>query len=373
MEARKPLAEHVAAYVAHCTHAGQALHHVKQKRTQLAAMLKGSKAARLSELTPDALELHLTALQYRKLSARSVNFARQIAVAFCAWCVKTGRLEVNALRVVPKQDESRDRRRVRRALTDEELARLLEVARERGREAWYLAALLAGLRKGDLRRLTWADVDFVGASLRVCQGKAKREDTLPMHSQLAAALQALQDERRALPSARVWPTVVTDRTRAMDFQRAGIEAVDDQGRVVDLHAMRTTLGTQLARAGVAPQVAMLMLRHSDHKTTMKHYTALGIQDAAAAIARLPTIAAVQPAALAATGTGDAVGGVAQSDTTKGAKRCEMVRRSALERCDGARRGTNKKTLQGQGICADSAGKEARRVKGFEPSTFSLGS
>lgn len=56
--------------------------------------------------------------------------------------------------MVPKQDEARDRRRVRRPLTDDEMTRLLAVARERGRDAWYLAAALAGLRKGDMQRLT---------------------------------------------------------------------------------------------------------------------------------------------------------------------------------------------------------------------------
>ena len=64
------------------------------------------------------------------------------------------------MRRVPKQYETRDRRRIRRPLADVELAALLDVAREHGREAWYLCAALAGLRRGDLRQLTWADVSF---------------------------------------------------------------------------------------------------------------------------------------------------------------------------------------------------------------------
>jgi hypothetical protein len=48
---------------------------------------------------------------------------------------------------------------------------------------------------------------------------------------------------------------------------------DAQGKVIDLHAMRTTLGTNLARAGVAPQVAREIMRHADYRTTLKHYTA----------------------------------------------------------------------------------------------------
>lgn len=316
-EGRRPLAEHVAAYIAHCRHAGQAPHHVNQKATQLEAMIEGSKATRLAELTADALERHLSTIKDRGLSARSVNFARQIAVAFHGWCVRTGRAESNPLRVVPKQDETRDRRRIRRPLADDELSRLLAVAREHGREAWYLAAALAGLRKGDLQRLTWSDVNFTDATITIRGGKAKRIDTIPMHPQLAQALRRRLEASPALPTVRVWPEIVTDQTRQKDFLRAGIArrvivrddhgepvtigtgkrertktrivATDDDGRVIDLHALRTTLGTQLARAGVTPQVAQRIMRHSDYRTTLKHYTVLGLTDTAAAIDRLPGI------------------------------------------------------------------------------------
>ena len=67
--------------------------------------------------------------------------------------------------------------------------------------------------------------------------------------------------------------------------------------MVDLHALRTTLGTQLARAGVAPQVAQKVMRHGDYRTTLKHYTVLGLVDAAQAVGRLPRIE--QPAAAVA--------------------------------------------------------------------------
>ena len=64
---------------------------------------------------------------------------------------------------------------------------------------------------------------------------------------------------------------------------------DDEGRVADLHAMRTTLGTNLARAGVALQVAQRIMRHSDYKTTLRHYTVLGLNDITPAIQALPEI------------------------------------------------------------------------------------
>ena len=330
IEGRKPLADHMADYIAHCRHAGHAPRHVDQKERHLDRLRDGSGATRLSDLTADALERHLRALRDDDLSARSVNFARQIAVAFLSWCVKTGRSDANPLTVVPKLDERKDRRRVRRPLTDDELARLLAVAEPAGRKAWYLAAALAGLRKSDMQRLTWADLDFEAATITIRHGKAKRVDVIPLHPQLADELKRRRDASMATPKAKVFPQTVTDLTRLKDFRRAEIAreevvtgddgkpvmigsgkrrrpktrivATDADGRVIDLHAMRTTLGTNLARAGVAPQIAQRIMRHGDYRTTLKHYTVLGLTDTAKAVAELPAIEPKQPAA--ATGTCD---------------------------------------------------------------------
>ena len=390
----------MASYIAHCKHAGQAPHHVNQKAAQLEALIAGSKASRLQELTADSLVLHLSALKDRDLSARSVNFARQIAVAFYQWCVKTGRARSNPLKMVPKQDENRDRRRVRRPLTDDELSRLLAVAREHGREAWYLAAALAGLRKGDMQRLTWSDVNFEEATITIRQGKAKRTDILPMHPQLSEALERHFRENPAVPTARVWPTLVTDRTRLNDFLRAGlarkvtvlhsdgqpvmvgkganlrpktrISVEDEEGRVIDLHALRTTLGTQLARAGVAPQLAQRLMRHSDYRTTLSHYTVLGLTDTAAAIGKLPGVGPASPDAERATGTTD-------TSSLDRQRYCKQLGRETRPNGASGRdqqapdraASVDQKSAERQGESAFGGSKERKRANGLEPSTFSL--
>ncbi len=332
VENRKPLVEHVKGYLDHCRHAGHAAKHIVEKVRHLDRILFGTGATRLSELTADAMERHLRGMMGSGLSARTANFARQIAVAFMNWCVKTGRAESNPLTVVAKQDEQRDRRRVRRALSDDELARLLDVAEARGRRAWYMAAAFAGLRKGDLQRLTWGDVDFEAGTITISEGKAKRTDVIPLHAQLADELKRRLEENPALPGARVFPETVTDLTRKKDFLRAGLarrEVVTDaegqpvmigkgkhrraktcivtkdaEGRVVDLHAMRATLATRLCRVGVKPQYLQRIMRHADYRTTLKHYTCLEIADTTNAMAQLPSID-LTPQREAATGTMDA--------------------------------------------------------------------
>ena len=60
---------------------------------------------------------------------------------------------------------------------------------------------------------------------------------------------------------------------------------------MDLHGLRHTFGTLLARSGVHPRTAMELMRHSDIGLTTKIYQRLELADTAGAVNRLPTIQA----------------------------------------------------------------------------------
>lgn len=284
----RPLKEHVAEYLDHCRHVGQARVHVGNKQTQLARLLAETGATRLPDLDPNVVERHLQALRKEGLSARSVNQHHTTAATFLGWCVTTGRAPDNPLRVLPKLDERADRRRVRRALTPVELATLVERSGSRG--VVYLLAALAGLRRGELKRILWSDIDLKEGTVRVRigVGKAKREDFVPLHRQVVEALAAIRPDSGSSVE-RVFATVPNHLTVQRDLKRAGIALVDAEGRRVDLHACRTTTGTMLARAGVAPQVARLVMRHADVRTTQRHYTDLRLTDAARGVDAMPDI------------------------------------------------------------------------------------
>ncbi|MBL8800348.1 MAG: tyrosine-type recombinase/integrase [Planctomycetes bacterium] len=292
-EARKPLAEHVEAYLEHCRGRNITAKSIYAKKSHLEWLMRKTRATRLSELTLDVVERALASLTLDGKAARTVNTRRESLRAFGNWCRKTSRVDSNPLALLPKLDEHRDRRRIRRPLTDDELARLLDVAGQRGRRAWYLTAALAGLRRSELIRLTWASVNFEDGVLTIRDGKAKREDLVPLHPELLEELKRIYPPN-ALPSTRVFPEEVTNRTRTEDFKRAGIELLDKQGRVADLHGLRATLGTRLARAGVAPQVAQRLMRHADYRTTLHHYTMLSLADTVAAMKSLPGGGATRP-------------------------------------------------------------------------------
>ena len=255
-----------------------------------------------------------------------------------------------------------------------------------------MTALLAGLRKGDLKRLTWADVDFERRSLRIRGGKGRAEDHVPMRSELAQVLRARLEKQEAVPADRVFPQVVTDLTRQKDFLRAGlarktavldtkglpvmtgkgpkarpkmrIVTEDEQGRVIDLHSLRTTFATKLVRESVAPLLTKQLMRHASFETTEAHYVDLSHGEARAALDSVPfslgqPLGKCQSECQSSTGTTVHPG-------------------ASEERESGARSGGGDaahRILEGLRAASRAlrSGSRVERPKGLEPSTFSLGS
>lgn len=306
---RSPIGKHLDDYLEHCRREGLSKKHIEEKERHFRDLLQDSTISTLGDLSAEVVDDHLRRLDDEGKAPSTVNTRRKIWISFASWCQKRRRLDYNPLLSVPRRDERGRRVRVRRPLSDEELSRLIAVATPKGRAAWYLAAALGGLRKGDLKALQWRDVDFEQSFIRIRDGKAKREDLIPLHPQLAREL-AARKPVLAKPLDRVFPAVVTDLTRRKDFLAAGLARVekydqggevkerivteDEEGRVVDLHAMRTTLGTALARRGIAPQIAQQIMRHRDYRTTLRHYTALSLSDAAKVMEELPAVSVGGP-------------------------------------------------------------------------------
>jgi hypothetical protein len=121
------------------------------------------------------------------------------------------------------------------------------------------------------------------------------------------------------------------------------------------------------------------MRHIDYRTTLKHYTVLGLTDTGAAMDRLPGIAPERQAN-AATGTTDAAPDAAtDSCTNRPQLFCQQLERETVQN-RAASRGKlaseddatkNEDTQQTPGFLHDLAKFSAKRAKGLEPSTYSL--
>ena len=284
-EGAKPVHQHRDDYVASCR-GRQAAHGLKQKERHLKWLLEVTGAAKLTDIHPDVLDQQLSLLTEQGKSARTINLKLECANAFVNWCVKNGRLNRNPLKVVPRRNEVNDQRRPRRALSTDETKRLIAVARDQATELlgaktrplWYLLPLLAGLRRSELDRLTWGDMDLDQRVLTIRGGKAKhRVDRLRLHRDLVEELARVKPTD-VLPSARVFPHLVANKTRQDDFVRAGIKLVNARGEHADLHALRVTYGTRLALAGVPPAILQKLMRHSTIELTMRYYTKLSLDD-----------------------------------------------------------------------------------------------
>ena len=360
-QARVPLAKHVEDYIQSKRDAGRGSRTITDLERLLGWLIETTKASRLDDLSTDAIATALRSLSAKGLSARTYNHHLSVTGSFLRWCVKMGRITQNPAQILSPLDEQRDRRRVRRSLTPEEVERLLAVAEKRGRKAWYLTALWAGLRLSELGRLKWGDVDLEQGTITIRDGKAHRVDRVPMHADLIAELGRIKPAL-AHPSHKVFATRVTNATRTKDFARARIELVNEEGHHADLHACRTTLGTMLAREGVAPQVAKKILRHSDYRTTLKSYTALDLADTRTAVEALSFKTTAETTAVAA--RNHAIG-------------CETVRVAAqpLKMAAGAEWADNRLQPPSIAVWSQSQPRASRRrleaAPGFEPGITDL--
>ena len=244
-----PLADHITTYIDHQKAKG-ASRRVDDVRRQLRRVAADCGFRRLTDLTASALERWLLAREAAGMGAATRNEYRIAWVMFGNWCIRTHRLLSSPFADVPRADAKVDRRRQRRALTEDELRRLLDVARRRPlvdamtirrgkrkgkvvarlpektrrrleRLGWeralaYKMLVLTGLRKGELASLTVGqlvlDANPAFLVLDAADEKNREGSTIPLRADLAADLRGwLADKAKtAQDAARGKQTVQFD-------------------------------------------------------------------------------------------------------------------------------------------------------------------
>jgi len=178
--------------------------------------------------------------------------------------------------------------------------RVAAKARRKGRERRlvYMLAVWTGLRRGEIKQFTWGDIqlDTVPGQihLRAQTTKSKRADSLPIHPQLRDALRAWRAENAPVSSDEGTPAYVVSTVPDMkclraDLALAGILDKDEAGRYVDFHSLRVSLSTMLAAHKVSPRAAQALMRHTDPRLTAGVYTDEKLLPLAAELGSVPAI------------------------------------------------------------------------------------
>lgn len=315
----KPLAEHLADFEKTIRARGVVKKYLEDRMGCLKAYVEQTGARKLKDLDLPRASGFLTEISATGVSARTVNRYYQAIKQFGLWLVRTRRSQFNPFDGLRPRDEKADRRHVRRALTPEEAERLLEAARTRPlkqaeeqrvhagvtpkerlrltrlgeiRALVYGVALGTGLRKSEIRRLRWCDIDFDEERLTIpaASAKSRREQVIDVNR---GVLDMLRDARPtdagpqdAIVPPRTFPNTLTFHK---DLELAGIERRDASDRVVDFHALRTTHISWLAMTGAHPRVAQALARHASIETTMERYTDLTLVGTREAVEKLPLL------------------------------------------------------------------------------------
>lgn len=232
-------------------------------------------------------EKELQELQKQEKAGKTLqNYAESLR-AFCRWCVQRGYLEDNPLKALAPFDTTPQTRR--RAMTPDEIRRLLKVAPEH-RRILYEVAFCSGLRANELRNLTAAHLDErrCGVYLDGAWTKNRRPGFQPLPRTLVRRLRAFAESgevmrlyRKHYSRKETQLSIPEDRllyvphhpSDAMDKDLKAAEIpkhLPGEGKL-DFHACRVAYISFVLQMGANVKEAQSLARHSTPDLTMNVY------------------------------------------------------------------------------------------------------
>ena len=298
-------------------------------RTRLTKVVAGLGVDSVGELVPMHVMRYRNQLLETGVSNRTVDTYLGPLKSMLNWAVEMGLIERNPIANIKRLASKRDKLRCkRRALTDDEIERFLaasladdEEQELKGRALaegripqtpMWRALLETGARWNELRQIKWSDVDFDQRVLvlRAENTKSKKKRAIPLGRDLVAQLNRLRPRHEELRGRTPeehdavfltpegcewgWPTTNAGRILARLLDRAQIDKIDSEGLKIDIHALRHTFGSRLARQNVALVKTQRLMGHSDPKLTEAVYTHLDVEDLREAIDQLPSLSKEVP-------------------------------------------------------------------------------
>lgn len=334
-ELLRPIAEHVADYRDELEARENSAKHVRMTIKHIETIIRLCEATTIAELTAAAVRKAIREIRKagnprikrkgdrKPSSLRTCNAHLQSIKSFTAWLTDEERCPRDVLRKLGAFNTATDRRHVRRELTADELAYLLEFVASYTtdnhnlagveRAMAYRVALGTGFRVKELRSLTPAsfslDGDKPSVIVSAAYSKRRRDDEQPIRTDLAAMLKTwLADKPR---NCRPFANLPGDTARMLRTDLAHARAAwiadagddeaerlkrqqsdflcyrDSAGKIADFHATRHTFVSALAGSGVPVKTVQELARHSTPTLTFGIYAHARPADVDGALSALP--------------------------------------------------------------------------------------
>jgi integrase len=333
---KRPLLSHLEEYLPVMRRKGKSSQDHDRKEQILRGFVAGLRS--LSELTTDNIDKYMVHLSWDDATndpaPNTVRKHLSALSGFIDWLVKKKRMNPMANPLIAVDRPEGGVQKDRRALTADEVQRLLDAARTRplkdasvnrggrfakvkpaehaaelkpetvarlveiGRERalMYQTAIFTGLRQNELRSLKVWHLDlnrkpYPTLTLPGRNTKNGRAAKLLIVPALADEIrQWIKDTGKAADDPVF---TMPDRhslihTYQRDMKAAGIEYQTEQG-TADFHALRRTGNVMLGRAGIQAGIRMLFMRHSDIRLTLQTYDDSSFTDLEATVPALEKI------------------------------------------------------------------------------------
>jgi integrase len=227
----------------------------------------------LKDITAERVERWITSKQLARASQRA---RYRHARAFFRWCKKEGYLKEIPLRM----SEPSQARKLPKALSEEQMELIVMTAYEDyvykrskkqiepGQVIWIIPAIrlafYTGLRRGELCRLRWDDID--GRELTIRKQKRGFAEVIPLSTKARDLLDRMPkkhpyvigySEKRGGLASRMSKAFTRYR------RKAGL----NQG---SFHSLRHGFATHLASRGATAAEIKALMRHSDISTSMRY-------------------------------------------------------------------------------------------------------
>ena len=236
-----------------------------------------AKISHIEEVTPEnTRSLFYHGRTERRWSSNTFICYQKSLMVFFRWCQKKGFMKDNPMELIeiPKVE-----RKIPPKLTKQDAMRILEVVDNfpyqhpflRFRNYAIFATLIyTGIRKNELLKLKYTDVDIENLSLFIRQGKGSKDRVIPINYKLAEALQQYMEVRKK--AYKTCPEFFASYTYDMAFKDHGIRELVKRinkasGIKFSLHKLRHTFATLMLEGGCDIYSLSKMMGHSDIKTT----------------------------------------------------------------------------------------------------------